>query len=129
MITILLLVVGALGALYSAASMQQLPTSMATFATALGAEGTVVPDSVTTLGNVGALIILALYALNLIFSIQRLRAHKITFWVPLATGAIALIILFAFTSFAMNQVPEVAQLLTDPDALSKLLTYLGETTQ
>lgn len=128
-ITIVLLVVGALGALYSAASMQQLPTSMSTFATALGAEGTVVPDSVTTLGTVGALAILAIYALNLIFSIQRLRAHKITFWVPLAAGVIAMILVFTFTSFAINQVPEVAQLLADPDALSKLLSYLGETAQ
>lgn len=125
-VTILLLVFGALGALYLAGAIYQLPASIETLVRALEADGLVVPDSLSTIGTVGALVILALYALNLIFSIQRLRARKITFWVPLAAGAIALIVFLACTSFAMAQAPELAQLFSDPDALSKLLAYLGQ---
>lgn len=125
-ITILLLVFGALGALYLAASLQQLPASLELFSTALGADGLVIPAAVHTLGTVGALTILAIYALNLVFSIQRLRARRLTFWVPLAAGVIAFVVFFAITAFAMNQAPEVMQLFTDPDALSKLLAYLSE---
>lgn len=122
----MLLALGALGALYFAAVLQQLPSSLATLGQALEVDGFVVPESVHTLGTVGALTILALYAVNLIYSIQRLRARRLTFWVPLAAGAIAFILVFAFSAFAINLVPEVTQLLSDPDALSKVLAYLSQ---
>lgn len=125
-ITIILLVLGAFGALYLASSMQQLPASLSVLATALGIEGFTVPASVSTLGTVGALIVFALYALNLIYSIQRMRHGKITFWVPLTAGAIAFIIVFAFTAFAMYQAPELVRAFTDPEASAKLFDYLSQ---
>ena len=124
-VTIALLVLGAFGALYSAASMQQLPASLSMIAGALGVEGFVVPASVPTLGTVGALLVLAVYALNLVYSIQRLRHRKLAFWVPLVAAAIAFIVSFAFTAFAISQAPELMQQLADPNATVKLLDYLG----
>lgn len=125
-ITIILLVIGAFGALYLAASMQQLPSSLSMFGEALGIDGFTVPESVHTLGTIGAISVLALYALNLIYSIRRLRARKITFWVPLAAGAIAFVVVFMLASFALNQTPELMRMATDPDALSKVLEYLQQ---
>lgn len=120
-ITILLLVLGALGALYFAASLYQMPSSLVMVGGMLGAEDIVVPAGVTTLGNVGAIVLLALYALTLIYSLQRLRARKLAFWVPLAAGALALIITLVFTMMGMMQTPELMSLLSDPDSTGKLL--------
>jgi len=125
-VTIVLLVLGALGALYCSAALQQLPASLATFSEVLGASDVTIPSSLQTLGNTGAITVLAIYAVNLVLSIQLMRARRIAFWVPLAAGAVSFVALFAFTSFAMNQVPELVQLLADPDAISKLFAYIGE---
>lgn len=124
-VTIILLAIGALGALYLAASMQQLPTSLGMLASALGAEGFAVPASVSTLGTVGALTVLALYALSLVYSIQRMRHGRLAFWVPLAAAAIAFIVVFALSAFALNQTPELVTLLADPNASTKLLDYIA----
>ncbi|MFC6235979.1 DUF6264 family protein, partial [Leucobacter soli] len=124
-VTIVLLAIGALGALYSAASLQQLPNSLALLGDALAIEGFVVPAAVSTLGTVGALIVLAVYAIALIYSIQRMRHRKLAFWVPLAAAAIAFIVVFAFTAFALNQAPELIQVLSDPSATAKLIDYLS----
>lgn len=126
MITVVLLVLGAFSALYFAASLQQLPASLSMLASALEVDGFVLPESVATLGTVGALTILAVYAVNLIYSIQRMRRGKLAFWVPLVAGVIAVIVVFAFTAFALGQAPELAQVFTDPGASAKLLNYLAE---
>ncbi|MCB1273257.1 MAG: hypothetical protein KDB25_02520, partial [Leucobacter sp.] len=123
--TILLLVLGAFGALYSATTLQQLPASLSMLASALDITDFVVPDAIPTLGTVGGLLVLAVYALAVVLSIQRLRRGSLSFWVPLAAAAIAFLITFAFTAFALNQAPELVQHLADPDAMTKLLDYLG----
>lgn len=125
-VTIALLALGAFGALYFAASLQQLPNSLAMLGAAFGIEGFVVPDSVKTLGNTGAIVVLALYAVTVIFAIQRMRGRKLAFWVPLAAGAIAFVVTFAFASFGLSQAPELMSQLADPDATAKLLDYLGQ---
>lgn len=119
--TIVLVAIGALGALYFAASIYQLPNSLAMAGSMLGRDDVVVPASVTALANVGAIVVLALYAVTLIYSLQRLRARKLTFWVPLAAGAVALILTFAFTMIGMAQTPDLMGLLSDPDVASRLL--------
>lgn len=119
--TIVLVAIGALGALYFAASIYQLPNSLAMAGSMLGRDDVVVPASVTTLANVGAIVVLALYAVTLIYSLQRLRSGKLTFWVPLAAGAVALILTFAFTMIGMAQTPDLMGLLSDPDVASRLL--------
>lgn len=120
-ITILLLAVGAIGALNTAFLMMQLAPNMHVAAGIFGIENFVVPAAVSTIGTVGAVVILALYAVTLIFSIQRLRARKLTFWVPLAAGVIAFILYMALTLIAFSQSPELVQAMADPNALNTLL--------
>ncbi|MBO1900722.1 hypothetical protein J4H92_02015 [Leucobacter weissii] len=127
-ITILLLVFATFGALYSAFSLNQLPSTLTLLGSVLEVEGFTVPSSVGTLGTVGALAIFALYAVTLISSIQRLRARKIAFWVPLTAGVIAFVVTFSLTAVALNQAPELIQVLTDPDSTAKLLEYLSSPT-
>lgn len=120
-ITIVLLVVGALGALYTALSMMQLPASFHLIATTLEFDDFVAPASIETLGTVGALVTLALYAVTLIYSIQRMRAKKLTFWVPLAAGALSIIIAIVISMIAMSQAPDLMQQLADPGVAARLL--------
>ena len=124
-VTIVLLVIGAFGALYFAASMQQLPASLEMLAGVLQVDGFTVPEAVRILGTVGALLVLVLYALNLILSIHRMRHGKLAFWVPLAAAGIAFVVVFAFSAFALNQTPELVKVLSDPAATEKLIEYLG----
>lgn len=127
-VTIALLVLGAFGALYFAASLQQMPGSLSLLGAAFGLEGLVVPGAIQTLGTVGALVVLALYAVNVIYSIQRMRAGRLAFWVPLVTAAVAFIVAIVCVSIGLNQVPELMAHLSDPDATAKLFEYLGEQT-
>ena len=126
-VTIVLLVLGACGALYSAMSLYQMPGSFELMAAALQVDGFVLPESVRTLGMVGALLVFAVYALNLVYSLQRLRRGKLTFWVPLAAGAVAFIIVFACSAFAASQMPELTRELADPTAMSRILEYVSHT--
>lgn len=125
-ITLILLGVGALGALYSASTLYQLPNTLVLIAGLLGAEDVTVPEAVNTLSTIGALTILTLYALTLIFSLRRLSARKLTFWAPLTAGILAVIISTVFTFSAMMITPEIMQLASDPDAVDKLLAGLTE---
>lgn len=124
-ITIALLALGAYGALNLALSLQQLPQSMRLTASLLGMESLDVPEAVGIAGTVGAIVVLAIYAVNLIFSIQRMRARKLAFWVPLAAFGLALIVLFVCSTVAVVQLPELMQQMSDPDALSKILDQAG----
>jgi len=124
-ITIALLALGAYGALNLALSLQQLPQSMRLTASLLGLESLDVPEAVGIAGIVGAIAVLAIYAVNLIFSIQRMRARKLAFWVPLAAFGLALVVLFVCSTIAVVQLPELMQQMSDPDALSKILDQAG----
>lgn len=120
-ITIVLLVIGALGALYFAFTLFVMTQSMYVLARLVGLDDLTIPGSVATLGLVGALIMLTLYAVTLIFSIQRIRARKLAFWVPLVAGVLSVIILIIFTMLAVAEVPSLMHYLSDPDVLSRLL--------
>lgn len=122
-ITIILLVIGAVGALYFAFVLFVMTQSIYLIANMVDLEVTV-PESVKTLGLIGALIMLALYAVTLIFSIQRMRARKLAFWVPLVAGVLSFVVLTVFTSLAMAEVPDLLHYLSDPDNLSRLLGNL-----
>lgn len=124
-ITIVLLVLGALGALYSAVSLYSLPASISLMGSALEISNFSVPAIVGTVGTVGALLIFAIYALNLIYSLQRVRARKLAFWVPLVAAVLAGIASVGFNAFAIAQVPELIQQLADPNAMSRLLDFFA----
>jgi len=127
--TIILLVVGAYSALSVAIGLFRLHFSLMQAATILKIEDFEVPQSAQTLGQVGAICILALYAVTLIFSIQRLRARKLTFWVPLAAGAVAMVLWIIFTLVAFSQSPAIMQALAQPDAMQQMLDYLQSQAQ
>lgn len=123
-VTIVLLVVGALGALNFAASLYSVQETLRQYGEILGVENLVIPTGVSTLGVVGALVIFAIYALNLIYSLQRLRARKITFWVPLVAAVIAMIVSTVVSAIAFTLVPELLQAASDPSALQTLMDGL-----
>lgn len=125
--TIILLVVGAIGALISAQSMLALNASFSLMAEAVGMNDFTVPEWLGTLGTVSALAFIAVYAVTLIFSIQRMRARKITFWVPLTAGAIVFVAMFVLTTIAITSMPELMAQMSDPDAMQKLLDYSSTT--
>ena len=124
-ITIALLVFGAFGALNIASALNAMPAEFRRLAQVLEVNDVTVPAAVGTLGVVGALVIFALYAVNLIFSLQRLRARKLAFWVPLVTAILAFIVSTAFTLFGVAQVPELLQAMSDPSAFDALFGSLA----
>lgn len=124
-VTIVLLVVGALGALNSAASLYSMPNEFERWGQVLNVSGFSVPASLATLGTIGALLVFAVYALNVIYSVQRLRARKLTFWVPLVAAVLAGIITLAFIMIGIYQVPELLQRLAEPDAMELILNSLS----
>ncbi|UOQ56226.1 DUF6264 family protein [Leucobacter allii] len=128
-VTILLLALGAFGALSMAQSMLGLAPSLAMILDAFDLQDVETPSWLGVLGSVSAIAIFALYAVSLIFSIQRMRARKITFWVPLTAGAIALIGIIVVTSVAMAAIPELMTALADPASTQQLLDYMAEMTQ
>ena len=124
-VSIVLLVLGAFGALNLGFSAMQMPAQVSQAAEIFGIEGVTVPASVSTIGTVGAIIMLAIYAVTLIASIQRLRARKLTFWLPLVAGALAFIAALVVSLMAFGQSPELLQAMADPDATQKMLDYLS----
>lgn len=120
-VSIILLAIGALGALYTALAIYQMSASFHLIAAMVGLENFTVPEAIQTISTVGALSVLALYAVTLIFSVQRLRARKLTFWVPLSAGVLAVILFFVFTFIAAAQMPELMEHLADPNAAAQIL--------
>lgn len=122
-VTIALLVLGAIGALNFAGSLMVLPSQVGVTAAALGIEDAKIPGWVGVLGTVSAIAMLALFALTAIFSIQRMRAGRISFWIPLVAGVVALIAFVVIVNVATFGVPELVQhIQSDPQgALDQLL--------
>lgn len=123
-VTVLLLVLGAYFALSLSLSFMTLGTQLFVLADAVGIEEFRAPDAVNTIGTVGVFMMLTLFAVTLIWSVQRLRAGKVTFWVPLAAGALSFILLVALTWAAIAQTPELLEGL-DPENLEKLMVALN----
>ncbi|WP_438855085.1 DUF6264 family protein [Agromyces sp. M3QZ16-3] len=96
--TILLLALGALGAWNTSVSLQQLPGAIQGVYADQGV-GTYSPQPwLPTLALIGTVFMLALYAAVLGWSIMRLRARKLAFWVPLVGGAVAFLATMVLTS-------------------------------
>ena len=119
--TIILLVAGTIGAVYLSLTMMLMKSSFNIIADLLNMANFSVPTTIQTLGTVGALILLGLYAVMLIFAIQRMRAGKVAFWIPLVAGIISVIVVVAIMSMALAQMPEILKALADPDNVAKLL--------
>ncbi|MGW9021136.1 DUF6264 family protein [Leucobacter chromiiresistens] len=128
-ITIILLVLGMFGSLNFAGSMMSLPASFSLMGSAFEIDGFTVPAWVGTVGTVTAIAIFAVFAVSLIFSIQRMRARKLAFWVPLTAGAIVVVGTIIVTTVVLLNVPELMSAASDPTAMQKLLDSLSEMSQ
>ncbi|QTX04184.1 DUF6264 family protein [Agromyces archimandritae] len=94
-LTIMLLVLGAFGAWSMAAGLQDLPRQLV-LAYRQQDIGEYTPGAnVPTITFIGTVVLLALYAAVLGWSILRLRAGRLSFWIPLAGGAAAILVMFA----------------------------------
>lgn len=118
--TIVLLAIGALGAINLGLSMRSLGTQLHIIADAAGLDGFVVPPSMIVLQNVGAITVLTVYAITLLWSIQRMRAKKLAFWVPLAGGVLAFIVTMVISLIAVFMVPDLITNV-DPEQLMNIL--------
>lgn len=127
-ITIVLLVLGAFGALQMALGMLTLGTQLEIIATTLGVEDFTVPAGMTALQSVGTIVMLSLFAVALIWSVQRLRANKLAFWVPLSAGVLAFILVFVFALIGILMVPELLDY-SNPENAQRLLEQLGGISQ
>ncbi|TDP95876.1 hypothetical protein EDF62_0570 [Leucobacter luti] len=130
-VTILLLALGAFGALNIASSFFNLEAQIRLTGTMIGVDSPQLASWVGPLGIISGLVVLLLFALTLIFSIQRMRANKLTFWVPLVAGVVAVIILMIVPMIAMSGAPDIMQQLeSDPTgSLDKMMDYLTQLQQ
>ncbi|WP_281258175.1 DUF6264 family protein [Leucobacter massiliensis] len=92
----------------------------------IGIDSPEVAPWVGTLGVVSGLAILLLFAITLLWSIQRMRARKLAFWVPLAAGGIAVVLALVIPMIALAGTPEIMQQLeSDPSgSLDRMMQYL-----
>lgn len=128
-VTIVLLAIGSYFALSMALTLSRFSLEFSKVADELGVTDFVAPPMLKTLGTVGAILVLAIYALVLIFSIRRLRARKLTFWAPLVAGAIAWVLFFVLFLIGLQQSADLWQALlnlsADPAAAQQLLERLN----
>ncbi|PDQ34889.1 MAG: hypothetical protein B5766_09000 [Candidatus Lumbricidophila eiseniae] len=90
-ITVLLLVIGAFGALATSLGMQRLNTSMQIAYTQYGI-GTFIPGpSAPTIIGIGTFLPIVIYIATMALSVWILHRHRRAFWAPLAGGAVCLI--------------------------------------
>lgn len=124
-VTITLLVFGALGALNMGATMLSMRNTLSMIAEMMGVADATVPPLVDTLATVGAILSLVIYTAVLLWSIARMRARKIAFWVPLLGAVIAGIVSTILMMIAIYQViPQ--EVLQDPAQIDILMEKYQE---
>ncbi|MFC5337919.1 DUF6264 family protein [Leucobacter denitrificans] len=123
-VTILLLVVGLIGALQSGLAMISLSSTFRIIGTAPGFESFTVPSWIDPAGKIIGIALLAFYGIVLVYSICRLRAGKLTFWVPLAAGAIVTVLVIAVVFIAIMTTPDLLNVLGNPEKSTELIENL-----
>lgn len=117
-VTIALLVLGAFGAVNTAASLQMLPQQISLVYEQQGVGEFTPPEWLPTLTITGTVVQLALYAATLGWSILRLRARKTAFWVPLLGGVLSIVLMMVLVSIVF---------LNDPTFVSYIEEMAGTT--
>lgn len=110
-LTIVLLAVAVIGALNSVLSLQQLAPQVQLVYDQQGIGDYTPPTWLPTLVLVGTILQLALLGVTIAWSIARVRAGKLAFWVPLAGGVASVIVMMVLMSIVF---------LNDPTFLSYL---------
>lgn len=126
-VTVVLLAIGAYGALSTAAGLFTLEQEFTRLAAVFDLSSASMPNWVGVMCTVGGLAVLAIYAVTLIFSIQRLRAQKLAFYIPLIAGVIAAVLMMVVAMVAMFAMPGLMEQMSDPSAMDKILEYAATT--
>lgn len=104
--TMILLVIGAFWSINSAFGMFSLPEALQQAMDILGIEGTYTArDTANSAGVTGGVLTLLTYALTVVYSLRRVRANKLAFFVPLIGAFIAFVISFTVYIIAMTADP------------------------
>ncbi|HUH53806.1 MAG TPA: DUF6264 family protein [Microbacteriaceae bacterium] len=122
--TIVLLVIGAFGALNLALAAMNMGRQLYQLAAAAGIDDVTLPGSINTLESIGTITILSIYAVVLLWSVHRMRRRKMTFWVPLVGGVLAFITLTVFLAVALAMVPEIMMNIT-PENFDTIINSLS----
>ena len=104
-VTILLLVIGVLGAWLSVGVLQALPQSMQLLHTQEGIEAYTPGPEIPGLILAGSIVQVVLWVVTAIGSIALIRARRPSFWLPLVGGGVAAIALFVFILVAITGDP------------------------
>lgn len=122
--TIVLLVVGALSAINLALSMASLYTTAHLLVATLPKHNLTVPEFVQPLGAVMCILMLLSWLLTLAFAVNRLRAKKRAFWVPLVAGVITTTISLVVSGLVIMQTLP-ADVLSDPQQMQIIVDALS----
>jgi Family of unknown function (DUF6264) len=105
MITIALLVLGALGAWNTSVSLQQMPQQIQQAYSMIGVGDFTPPTWLPTAATIGVIVQLALYAAVLGLSLLRLRSGRLAFWIPLVGGTVSVLLTFTLLAVVMFSDP------------------------
>lgn len=122
--TIVLLVLGAFGALNLAGSALNVGTALEMVAAAAGLEGFELSPATTIVQSLAAVTVLSIFAAALLWSIHRMRRQKRSFWVPLLGGATAFVALFIFMFIALGINQELMTSVT-PETVEEIFKNLN----
>jgi hypothetical protein len=104
-LTILLIAFGFFGMSYSVGILQAFPTSMQLLHTTQGL-GDFTPEPVVgTLITAGTVTMTGLWALSTGLAVWQLVRRRMAFWIPLATGVVAVAALFVFLAVILSTDP------------------------
>jgi hypothetical protein len=110
--TIILLAAGLLGTANMVTSFLTLPVVMQQFMELQNIPGVYAADAdASSAGAIGATVLVVVYVLALVISIRRMRAGRLTFFVP---------IIGAVLSFIVNLIVVMVAILADPNILGSL---------
>ena len=111
-VTILLLVIGVLGAWLSVGVLQALPQSIQLLHTQEGIDAYTPGPEIPGLILIGSIVQVVIWVATAAGSIALIRARRPSFWLPLAGGVLAAIALFVCTAIALSGDPALIEQLT-----------------
>ena len=112
--TIALLGFGLLSTVNSVVSLLGIRDLMQQFMDLQGIAGTYTAPNAGTIGATSAVILIVVFALTAVVSVQRLRAHRLAFFVPIIGAVLGFVTLFIALAMALVGDPAIMDALTRP---------------
>ncbi|QJU53967.1 DUF6264 family protein [Herbiconiux sp. KACC 21604] len=104
--TMVLLVIGAFWSVNTAFGMFSLPAALQQAMDILGISGTYTAyDTANSAGVTGGVLTLLTFALTVLYSLRRLRANKLAFFIPIIGAVVAFVISIVVYTIAMTADP------------------------